>query len=119
MDNKPIYLQLAESLVDRIFAGEYPEGMRLPSVREYAAQQQVNVNTAVRSYAFLQENGLAVQERGLGYFVAEGAREAIRRMRSRDFFCDEIYYFFRRLQELDVTPEALAKLYDEYLQNNA
>ncbi|MDE5744181.1 MAG: GntR family transcriptional regulator, partial [Paramuribaculum sp.] len=57
-DNKAIYLQLAERLMDSIIAGKYAPGSRIPSVREYAAEVEVNPNTVVRSYEYLEQKGV-------------------------------------------------------------
>ena len=57
-DHKPIFLQIAERICDEILGGKYPEGERLPSVREYAAEVEVNVNTVVRSFEWLSQKGI-------------------------------------------------------------
>ena len=55
---KPIYLQIAERISDEILLGHYATGARIPSVREYAALVEVNANTVMRSYEFLQTQGI-------------------------------------------------------------
>ena len=52
-NQKPIYLQIAESICDNILAGKYRENEKLPSVREFAAEVEVNVNTVARSFEWL------------------------------------------------------------------
>ncbi len=102
---KAIYLQIAERLCDDILTGVYPEAERLPSVREYAAQMEVNVNTLVRSYDWLQQNEVIYQRRGLGYFVAEGARKVISVMRRQEFFHEQLPTLFRTMHTLGITME--------------
>ena len=53
-ENQTIYLQIAERISDEILLGHYAIGSRIPSVREYAALVEVNANTVMRSYEFLQ-----------------------------------------------------------------
>ena len=53
-ENKPIYLQIADRIMDEILCNVYREEERIPSVREYAATVEVNANTMVRSYDYLQ-----------------------------------------------------------------
>ena len=54
-ENKAIYLQIAESICDEILLGTYAEEERIPSVREYASTMEVNSNTVMRSYDWLQQ----------------------------------------------------------------
>ena len=113
--SKPIYLQIVDSLADRVANGTYAEGARIPSVREFAAQVQVNPNTVMRAYDHLSRLGVVFNRRGIGYFIAEGARRIITEIRSREFFEDEILRFFEQLALLGVDPGQLARLYEDYL----
>ena len=76
-ENKAIYIQIAERIADEIMLGVYNEDERIPSVREYAARMEVNINTALRSYAYLEQTGVIYQRRGLGYFISPDARQLI------------------------------------------
>ena len=53
-ESKSIYLQIADRINDEILQGQYAEEGRIPSVREYAATVEVNANTVVRTYDYLQ-----------------------------------------------------------------
>ena len=53
-ESKAIYLQIADRICDEILLGQYPEEERIPSVREYAAIVEVNANTVMRSFDYLQ-----------------------------------------------------------------
>lgn len=113
--NKPIYLQLADQIMDEAFAPNCEPGARLLSVRDFAARSGVNANTVMRTYAWLQQEGLVTQKRGIGYFYSMDAREKILDMRRSHFFENEINYFFNRLTELGVAPEELQSLYQKYI----
>ncbi len=89
-EQNPIYMQIAERICDEILHGTYPEGERLPSVREYATMVEVNVNTLVRSYDWLGQNDIIFNRRGLGYFVASGAVERIADVRRNRFFHEQL-----------------------------
>lgn len=117
-DNKPIYLQIIDRIMDSIVSGEYKVGERLPSVREYAADVEVNANTVMRSYDRLQQRDIIFNKRGIGYFVSEGALDKIIGMRKEVFFQEEAEYFFNRLESFGITPEELATLYREYAGKN-
>ncbi|MDD6228988.1 MAG: GntR family transcriptional regulator [Bacteroidales bacterium] len=113
-DNKPIYLQIAESLMDSIVRGDLPDETRLPSVRDYAIEAGVNPNTVMRTFVWLQQQELIYMKRGIGYFVAPNASVKILQMRKEYFFAHEANYFFDRLAQFGITPEQLGRDYAEY-----
>ena len=77
--NKPIYLQIADAICNRILQGELKEEDRIPSVREYGAQIVVNPNTVARTYDTLTDQGVIYNKRGIGFFVAGNAAATIRK----------------------------------------
>ena len=90
--DKAIYLQMADRLCDDILSGRYVSGDKVPSVRELAVTLGVNANTVVRTYDTLSAEGIILTRRGLGYFVADDAKERILRMRRilfRFLFCPD------------------------------
>ncbi len=111
---KAIYLQIADRICDQILTGTYEVGSRLPSVREHAAELEVNSNTMMRSYDYLQQRGLIFNRRGIGYFVAENAPITILEYRRDNFMKNELDYFFRHLRMFGVTEQELSRLYDDY-----
>ncbi len=88
-NNKAIYLQIADKICDDIMLGTLNEGDRIPSVREYAASLEVNANTVMRSYEFLERNGIIFNRRGIGYVIEKDAAIRIRKMRKETFFTGE------------------------------
>lgn len=101
--DKPLFAQIAERLCDDILAGRYAEGDRVPSVRELAAEFEVNVNTVLRSFDILQREAVLQQQRGIGMVVVRGARRRIAAVRKKDFLQRELPDFFRRLDLLGFT----------------
>ena len=65
-NDRPIYVQLVETLRTAIVSGEYPPGARLPSVRELAIKAQVNPNTMQRALQQVEDEGLIYTE-GFSY----------------------------------------------------
>ena len=82
-ESKAIYLQIADRICDEILLGQFAEEERIPSVREYATIVEVNANTVMRSFDYLQSQNIIYNKRGIGYFVATGA----------DSFTEEEYFF--------------------------
>ena len=70
-DNRPIYLQLMDTITLAITSGALPAGSRLPSVRELAAQAGVNPNTMQRALSELERSGLLYSQRTAGRFVTD------------------------------------------------
>src|SRR5690606_39542667 len=71
--NKAIYLQIAEHAFEQILLGRWSADEKIPSVRELAVQLEVNPNTVMRTYDFLQQMEVIYNKRGIGFFVADDA----------------------------------------------
>lgn len=115
-DSKAIYQQIADRICDEILLQQYGEEERIPSVREYAAMVEVNANTVMRSYDYLQSQGIIFNKRGLGYFVSDGARDLILSLRRAYFLSEEADYFFRQLHILGIQPVELEEMYCEFIR---
>lgn len=115
-NDRPIYLQIADSLTDDILAGRYQPDTRIPSVRELAATMQVNVNTAMRAVEQLERNGIIYNKRGLGYFTASDAAQRIAERRRNEFFDGEMDYFFNRLSQIGMDSVELLQRYETFLK---
>lgn len=100
--NKPIYLQIADGISEKILSGELKEGDRILSVRELGSDLGVNPNTAMRSYEKLTMDGIIYNQRGIGYFVSNGARAiALEKMR-KDFIENEVPAIKRKMELLEL-----------------
>lgn len=98
--DKPIYLQIADSISERILSGELKGDDRIPSVREYGAEIGVNPNTMMRSYDKLLSEEILYNKRGIGYFVAPDAREKVLSVQREAFLREELPIIRRRMQLL-------------------
>lgn len=116
-ESKPIYLQIADRICDEILQGIYHEGERIPSVREYAAQVEVNANTAMRAFDFLQHQSVITMKRGIGYYVATGAEKRIISFRKETFYNEELFEFFHKIYTLGFSMDEVAELYHKYEQS--
>ena len=100
-DSGPIWVQLHEQLMQRISAGVYPKGSRLPTVRELAAEAGVNPNTMQRALAQLEADGLVVTNRTAGRTVTEDG-EVLSRM-CRQLAREQIQAYFDGMERLGFT----------------
>ena len=114
-ENKPIYLQLADQIMDDAERNPSIGRTRLCSVREYAAKTGVNANTVMRTYTWLQQEDIIYNQRGIGYFYAEDAHEKVLKMRRQTFFNQDLHYFMERLAAMRISPEEFGAMYADYL----
>lgn len=113
--NKPIYLQIADTLCDKILLGEWKEGERIPSVRELGGSMGVNPNTIVRVYDYLQTIDIIYNKRGIGYFVKDNAKNEINKMQRLQFFKEFVPEIAKKIQLLGITEEELSSHIRQYI----
>ena len=111
-NDKAIYIQMADRLMDEILAGQYKDDDRIPSVREYAVLLEVNTNTAVKAYDELARANIIYNKRGLGYFVTPGAKKQILKERKKEFMKERLPELFRQMKLLGITLEDVKVAYD-------
>lgn len=100
-DSGPIWMQLHQQLMQRISAGIYPKGSKMPTVRELAAEAGVNPNTMQRALAQLEADGLVVTNRTAGRTVTED-EQVLSRM-CRQLAREQIQAYFDGMQRLGFT----------------
>ena len=84
-EGAPLFVQIAERLADEIADGTLAEGERVPSTNELAAFYQINPATAAKGISMLTDDGLLEKRRGIGMFVAAGARARLLDERRKRF----------------------------------
>jgi len=100
---KGIFLQIADSISDKILNGDYQSGDKIPSVRELAMETGVNPNTIVRTYAELQSLNIINNKRGVGFFVNPEAKQIILKKRKEEFFNHVLPELLHQASLLDIT----------------
>ncbi|HRQ00288.1 MAG TPA: GntR family transcriptional regulator [Terrimesophilobacter sp.] len=106
-DSRPIFLQLAERIVDDIISGTLPEESQVPSTNEFAAFHRINPATAGKAVNVLVENGTLYKKRGIGMFVAPGARARLIGERATQFHADYIEPLLDEAAKLGIDNEQL------------
>jgi GntR family transcriptional regulator len=101
---KPVYVRLREAIADGILAGRYADGDALPSVRAFAAEESANPLTVAKAYQGFQDEGLIVVKRGVGMFVAPGARVRLRDSERSRFLKEEWPQICDRMERLGIEP---------------
>lgn len=108
-DDQPIYRQLRDRVVAMILEGTLAEGDSLPSVRNVAAEHQLNPLTVLKGYQELVDEGLVEKRRGLGMFVREGATGKLMNDERAKFLKDEWPKVADTIQRLGLTVDELLK----------
>jgi DNA-binding transcriptional regulator YhcF (GntR family) len=101
-DNKPIFLQFAEELEEDILRGIFQEESQIPSTTEVAIKFKINPATANRGVNQLVDEGIIYKKRGIGMFVATGAREKIASKRRSAFYDKYVLPLIKESKNLDL-----------------
>jgi DNA-binding transcriptional regulator YhcF (GntR family) len=117
-EKEAIYIQIAEYVTERISLGKWLAEEKIPSVRDLAGELQVNPNTVMRAYEYLQNQDIIFNKRGLGLFVNSNAIEKINGLRKDRFLQQELPTFFKSLYLLNIDLEDIKNRYEIFKQEN-
>ncbi|TDO24791.1 GntR family transcriptional regulator [Pedobacter duraquae] len=117
-ENEAIYLQIAAYVGEFIMLGKWADEQKIPSVRELAVDLQVNPNTVVRAFDFLQSREVIVNKRGIGFFIAPDAKNKIKAYSKERFLGQELPEFFKNIFLLDISMEEIKERYEQFKQEN-
>ena len=106
---KPVYVRLRETIANAILSGKYRDGDPLPSVRALAADEQANPLTVAKAYQGFQDEGLVVVKRGVGLFVAPGARARLTDSERSRFLSEEWPAIRERMDRLGIDAAELVQ----------
>jgi len=112
-DGSPLFSQIAERLAEEIAEGELAEGERVPSTNELAAYYRINPATAAKGINVLTDEGLLEKRRGIGMFVAAGARERLLEDRRKRFAERYVEPMVAEANRLGIDADALVGLIRE------
>jgi len=104
---KPVYVRLRETIANAILSGRYRDGDPLPSVRALAAEEQANPLTVAKAYQGFQDEGLVIVRRGVGLFVAPGARSRLKESERSRFLNEEWPAIRERMDRLGIRASEL------------
>jgi GntR family transcriptional regulator len=118
-DSNAIYLQIADQVCENILLEKWRPGDRIPSVREMAVSIEVNPNTVLRTFNYLQEKGIIFNKRGIGYFVSDDGFQKTKALRKENFINHELPGFFKAMGLLNLTVEDVSTYYSQYLESHS
>src|SRR5690606_30045521 len=108
-DNAPIYRQLKERVIAMMLDGVLKPGDALPSVRQIAADFQLNPITVSRAYQELVDETLVEKRRGLGMYVTEGAPDRLLASERERFLREEWPAMLARIERLGLSVDELLR----------
>ncbi|SKB52550.1 GntR family transcriptional regulator [Dyadobacter psychrophilus] len=114
-DKQSIYLQIADYICEQILLGKWPPNERIPSVRDLGGMLEVNPNTIMRTYDFLQNKEIIFNKRGIGYSVSEDAQQRILLYKKERFLESELPEVFKTLYLLNITMDEVETLYKQFV----
>ena len=117
-DTASIYLQIADYICEKILLKQWKVDERIPSVRELAMQLEVNPNTVMRTYEFLQQQNIIYNQRGIGYFVAGDAVKNATQYRKTEFMENELPALFRNMYMLGMDAAELIPRFESFKKQN-
>ena len=115
-DKKPIYIQVRDRLEDMIVKGQLEEGAQAPSTTEMASFYKINHITVGKGVNQLVDEGVLFKRRGIGMFVAEGAREKLLENRTQTFAEEYIQPMLEEAEKLELTKEEIIEQINQELR---
>ncbi len=117
-ESQAIYLQIADYVCEKILLRDWPPEERILSVRELAVQLEVNPNTVMRAYEFLQQEKIIFNQRGIGFFTSGDAVKQAARYRRSVFMEKDLPQVYRSLFLLGIEPDELKPGFEKYKKQN-
>lgn len=117
--NQPIYIQIADLICERVLLKVWKEEDRIPSVRDFSLSIQVNPNTVMRAFSYLQEENIITNQRGIGYFVSSNGYEKAKTLVTSQVINIDMQSLFKKMIYLDITTDELLKQYNLFLKTNS
>lgn len=105
--HKPIYIQIREKIEDQIIRGQLEEGDQAPSTTQLVNFYKINHVTVLKGMNQLVDEGILFKKRGIGMFVAEGAKEKLIQKRKQTFIEDYIVRLVQEADKLGITEEEI------------
>jgi DNA-binding transcriptional regulator YhcF (GntR family) len=109
-DTRPIFMQIAERIENDIIEETLLEESQVPSTNQFAVFYQINPATAAKGVNLLVDQGILYKKRGIGMFVASGARAILMEKRKEQFYEQYVVTMIREAKKLGITLDQLTKM---------
>ena len=116
-EDKPIFLQIYEGIEEAIVSGAFPEESQIPSTTEFSVTYKINPATVLKGVTMLVDEGIIYKKRGVGMFVAEGAREKVLSKRREQFYDRFVSQMVEEAKRLNISREELDQMIGKGYEN--
>ena len=115
-ETRPIFIQIAERIEEDILADKLAEEEQVPSTNQFATFYQINPATAAKGVNLLVDQGILYKKRGLGMYVASGARAKLLEKRREQFFERYVVPMLQEAEKLGISTEQLTEMIQRRVQ---
>jgi GntR family transcriptional regulator len=112
-ESHAIYLQIADYICESILQKKWKEEDRIPSVREMAVAMEVNPNTVMRTFSFLQDKGIIYNKRGMGYYISENGFTQTLELKKQTFLQEEMPQIIKTMKLIGLSVADIEKYYNQ------
>lgn len=109
-NTQTIWMQIVDWVFEQILTAAWKPGDKAKSVRELAVMFEVNPNTVMRSYDYLQNKEIIFNKRGVGFFIAEDATDKIIAIRKKQFLEMEVPAFVKNMRLLGIDIQEIVEM---------
>ncbi len=113
-DKHSIYIQIADRVCEKILLGIFGEEDKIPSTREMAIELEVNPNTVIRTYEYLEQKEIIYNRRGIGYFIAQNARQKVMETLQDPFLEDTLPDVFKSILLLEIDFKEVTARFEKF-----
>ena len=113
-ESGPIFRQVAAEIENAIVDGSLPEETQAPSSNELAAFHRINPATAAKGLNQLVTDGVLYKRRGVGMFVATGARDQLLKRRRSEFADQYLRPLMTEAEKLGIPTRELTDMIDTW-----
>ena len=117
-EKQAIYMQIADYFRNNIIKDIWKAEEKVPSIRQLAVDLEVNPNTIMRTYTYLQERNIIYNKRGIGYFVTADAKEVELNIIRKRFLEKDLPIIFSSMKVLSMSLKEIEEVYKEWLKDN-
>lgn len=111
-EGSPIFHQVEKRISDNIVSGKLVTDDQVPSTNQFAKHYQINPATAAKGINRLVDKGILYKKRGVGMFVAEGARKQLIAERKQMFYEEFVLPMLEEAEQLEVSAEEVKEMID-------
>ena len=109
-EDKPIFLQIYEGIEEAIVSGAFAEESQIPSTTEFSVTYKINPATVLKGVTMLVDEGIIYKKRGVGMFVAAGAREKVLNKRREQFYERFVQSMVEETRRLNISRQELDQM---------